>query len=197
MQNLAPDHKNTLFLTLTVWLFPHSALEVISLWSRKSLETYSLTSCTISPHGSESVHIIFSLLSNPIQPTIQYPKYTHSWVREKTKEAHQSNREPPMLPVCPCLLPLRRMKAMPSKACTDSYSVLSPQTQLFCYSENRMTGQPMLFPPCFPAACWQGVCHSKCPPLQPAVRGPPPRLEKIAISQTSWTQPMSLASSTS
>lgn len=139
----------------------------------------------------------YPIQSNPIQPTIKLPEYIHSWVKEKTREAHKSNREPPMLPVSPCLLPLRSMKVMPSKACTYSHSVLPPETQLFCYWENRRVGQPPSFPLCFSAACWQGVCHSKCPPLQPALQGPPPRLEKIAISQTSWTQPMSLASSAS
>lgn len=72
----------------------------------------------------------------------------HSFLgKTKTGEAHKSNREPPLLPVYPCLLLLRRMKAMPGKACTYSHSVLPPQTQLFGYSENRRVGQPTPFPP--------------------------------------------------
>ena len=146
MQNLAPDHKNPFF-------FDSDHLVLSPLCTRRNLSVEQekfrdiVANCTISPCRSENVRISCSLLSNPIQSmlAIKYPKYTHSWVREKTREAHKSNREPPLLPVCPCLLPLKWVKAMPSKACTYSHSVSPPQTQLRGCSENRRDGQPTPF----------------------------------------------------
>lgn len=63
---------------------------------------------------------------------------------------------------------------------------------LFGCSEHRRVGQLMPFPPQFSATWCQSVCHSKCPPLQRAVRGPPQPKKMM-----SWTQPMALVSSTS